>query len=219
MRILLYVDSLGCEKITSQGRRCGVPPIGRCSTCNDAMCTSHRALGGGGRLATYVIIDLCVECIQREREEQQRKTAELQQREEQYYSTDPADPHMNFQELSEFFRGKKFPYRRLTPQSAVLVAKALKAAGRVQHYRTIQRPLRSPLAVHDGGWCIGGKTVSGNGKRSSARFLFIEADGQITLQTRSSNGEKTDTVVKPRKVTVDEMLFLHKFGLAKPGSR
>jgi hypothetical protein len=148
----------------------------------------------------YVIYDFCKECQRREQEKADREAA-TKRRAEQPYSTDPVDPHMNFEELSEFFRGRRLPYRRLTPQPPIVVAKALKAAKRVQRHRTIRRPFSRPFTVFDGGWCIGSK---------EKHSLFIEEDGRIVMQTTDFDGQKKDFTVKPRKVTADEMYYLHR---------
>ena len=65
----------GCEIPLPDSRLCGIPPVGRCSTCGRAFCTTHQA-----RDFTFipqqVYIDMCASCLataQAKREEQRRQ--------------------------------------------------------------------------------------------------------------------------------------------------
>lgn len=68
-----------CQKVVVGGGRCGVIAVGRCSTCGQAMCTSHRdvnTLGG-------TFVDRCSACalsnVQRSADEQARRSRQYEE--------------------------------------------------------------------------------------------------------------------------------------------
>lgn len=58
-----------CEKPLPDGRPCGVQAIGRCLTCSQAMCTSHRFITADGT----IFVDRCRACDVNEKAAERRR--------------------------------------------------------------------------------------------------------------------------------------------------
>ena len=78
--------SVQCNIILNNGYVCGLPPIGRCATCQRAFCMSHQACDRnsyGQVISTYV--DMCATCL----EVKNAKAAEREMEAKKAYAQSP----------------------------------------------------------------------------------------------------------------------------------